>query len=309
MATFEHRVPTFQIISLKQTLEMRLQGQRQDSFKAIVAYHQVPFQKGYTSLQFHQHIITAAVPVLQCFFAGRQVLLGIGSVRVQACDCVHVYVRAYVRVCVCWGVEGKSYPVPNVFSFREKSPRAPHSDVSGLLPSPARPHPQPAAHNLGSDLSRAPPPPPAAPRGPGLWLLPHRLQSPHTWKHPKCPVGDGRLEGVSTRTRWDIVQPLERGDPATRRRGWAWRALCCAKGRQVLCDLIHAWNLKTPPNSQKKRSDVWVAEAGVGGGELEESDQKVRTSSYEISDSWDVMDGTVTTRLTAVWATGRLFRG
>ena len=25
---------------------------------------------------------------------------GIGSVRVQACDCVHVYARAYARVCV-----------------------------------------------------------------------------------------------------------------------------------------------------------------------------------------------------------------
>ena len=75
MVTFVHRAPMFQIISLKQTLEMRLQGQRHDSFKAIVAYHQVPFQKGYTSLQFHQHIITVAVPVLQCFFRGRKVLL------------------------------------------------------------------------------------------------------------------------------------------------------------------------------------------------------------------------------------------
>ena len=80
-------------------------------------------------------------------------------------------------------------------------------------------------------------------------------------------------------------------------------------GRQVLCDLIHTWNLKNPPNSQKKRSDVWVAEAGVGGGELEESGQKVGTSSYEISDSWDVMDSTGTTRLTAVWSAGRLFTG
>lgn len=44
-------------------------------------------------------------------------------------------------------------------------------------------------------------------------------------------------------------------------------------------------------NSEKKRSDLWLSEAGTGEaleGELDESSLKVQTSSYKITSTGDV---------------------
>ena len=45
--------------------------------------------------------------------------------------------------------------------------------------------------------------------------------------------------------------------------------------------LICEVKTKTPLNLYKKRSDLWLLEAKVGVGELEESGEKIQTSSYK----------------------------
>lgn len=42
-------------------------------------------------------------------------------------------------------------------------------------------------------------------------------------------------------------------------------------------------NKMTISNSQKKRPDLWLADMGVGEGELDEGSQKAQTSSYGIN--------------------------
>lgn len=192
MAAFVHRAPTFQIISLKQTLEMRLQGRRQDSFKATVAYHQVPFQKGYTSLQFHQHIITAAVPV---FLGGRQVLLWN-----RQCVCPGAWLCA--RLCACAGVlRGRVTPCPTCLALG-RNPREPRTRMSAACSPPPPPlvrtlsqllitlvQTSAGHHHLLLQLSA--PPPRAGPLAP-----PTRAPIPSDMETTEVPAGGRAARGL-----------------------------------------------------------------------------------------------------------------
>ena len=49
--------------------------------------------------------------------------------------------------------------------------------------------------------------------------------------------------------------------------------------QQILTQCYRSIILQKETNKQKKRSDLWLPEAGVREGELNEGDQKVQTCS------------------------------
>ena len=60
------------------------------------------------------------------------------------------------------------------------------------------------------------------------------------------------------------------------------KPLCCVPGTNIVLQVYYTPKTKQT-NSQKKRSDLWLPEAGGGQGELDEGGQKVQTSSYKIN--------------------------
>lgn len=66
---------------------------------------------------------------------------------------------------------------------------------------------------------------------------------------------------------------------------------------------------KKVPNSQKKRSDLWLPEVeGMGKEEEWKGDQKVQTSSFKMNAYLDVTYNVMTITNIAVWYIGKLLR-
>ena len=64
---------------------------------------------------------------------------------------------------------------------------------------------------------------------------------------------------------------------------------------------------ETKPKSQKKRSDLWLAE-GEGAKELGEGGHKVQSSNYKITSNRHVMSNMITRVHNAGWYIHKLLR-